>query len=222
MSTKLAFVPCLAAVCLAAFSISVTAQEQQMPDLGKMFQAMMGAAAQGEDAAPVELVNFRDLKALLPAELSGMKRVEASGEKSGAMGMTVSTAKAIYKHEDGGQITIELSDLGGTGGLAGLAAMGFETAEIDRETETGYERTTKFDGFPGKEEYDSKMERGEISAFVGRRVSAKVEAYKVSDEVMHEAFEAIDLKKISELVEKAVEDAKAGEAAEEPADEKAE
>lgn len=201
MSTKSTLTSCLIAACVVAVALPAAAQEQQQPDFSQMFQAMMGAAAQGENAPAAELVNFRDLKALLPAELDGMKRVEASGEKSGVAGMSVSSAKGIYKG-DQGQITIEFSDLGGTG-FAGLAQMGFAAAEIDRETEHGYERTTKFDGHPGKEQYDSKTERGEISAFIGKRISAKVDGYNVSDEELHEAFKAIDLKKLTELVKKA-------------------
>lgn len=219
MTTKPALIVCLALISVALTGLPAVAQDQQ-PDFGQMFQALLGGAAQGEQAEAAEPINFRELKELLPKELPGMKRVEASGEKSGAMGMTVSTAKAVYKGEDSGQITIEFSDIGGTGSFAALAQMGFQSAEIDRETEHGYERTTKFDGHPGKEQYDSKTRRGEISAYVGKRVTAKADGYKVTDEALHEAFKAIDLKKLAALAAKATE--AAAESAEEDAEEDAE
>jgi hypothetical protein len=214
MFKKLMVLTSLVAACHLGTIAPASAQEQQ-PDFGKMFQALMGGAAQDGDTPAAEPINFRELKKLLPKELEGMKRVEASGEKTAAMGMTVSTAKGVYRNDEGGEITIELSDLGGSG-FAGLAAMGFAAAEIDRETEHGYERTTKFDGHPGKEEFDNQLKRGEVSAFVAKRVSAKATSYKVSDEALHEAFETIDLKKLSELATKAEDKAEA------PAEEKAE
>ena len=63
-----------------------------------------------EEGKEVETVNFRELKALLPAELDGLKRTSASGEKNNAFGINVSQAEGEYETEDNSSsisITIE-------------------------------------------------------------------------------------------------------------------
>jgi hypothetical protein len=60
-------------------------------------QAIADKAKEMGDREAVDPVDFRKLKDLLPETLAGMSRTEATGEKTGAMGFTVSTAQAKYK-----------------------------------------------------------------------------------------------------------------------------
>ena len=52
------------------------------------------------DGEAKEVVNFRDLKSLMPEKMLGMERTDFSGEKAGAFGFNVSKAEAEYRDED--------------------------------------------------------------------------------------------------------------------------
>ena len=99
----------------------------------------------------VDPVDFRDLKALLPESTANLKRTEATGEKTGAMGFTVSMAKGQYLGEGDASISIEIVDTGGIAGMATMAMAAWTMADIDKETATGYEKTTKIEGFKAYE-----------------------------------------------------------------------
>lgn len=184
-----------AAVALAA-ALPCAAQEEQ-PDMAELMKAMTGALGGGTNAPA--LVDFRELKALLPASLEGMKRVSASGEKSGAMGMSVAFAEAKYRAEDGGEITIKISDNSGMGGLMGFAQQAFGTMEVDRETETGFERTTQYGKHKATEEYDNEEKEGEVEIMVDSRFAVEVEGRNVTWKAVEAAAKSLDLDKLASL-----------------------
>ena len=74
-----------------------------MAKMGQAVTGVVGGAAQTV-ATPVEPVDFRDLKAMLPESIGSMKRTAAEGEKSGAMGIVVSHAEGRYENDGNSQI----------------------------------------------------------------------------------------------------------------------
>ena len=151
-------------------------EEESISGLGAV-SAMKELANQAEEMqkkGPVATVDFRTLKELLPAEADGLARKEATGEKNGAAGFTVSTANGKYENEDGSE-TIDLSiiDAGGGAMLMGLAA--WSMIEVDKETENGYEKTSTIGDNKSYEKYDTKDKDGEINLLVNKRfiVTAK-------------------------------------------------
>lgn len=153
-----------------------------------------------EEGQKYEVVDFRELKALLPESIGDLKRQNAQGEKNSAMGFTISRAEADYTSEDGSQhIDIELTDMTGASGLAGLAAWGWTMTEIDKETETGYEKTTKYQGHKAFEKYDNEYQSGSIEALVSGRFLVSVNGNNVSMEVIKNAFNEIDIGKLESM-----------------------
>lgn len=150
-----------------------------------------------QDGKSVEVVNFRDLKELLPKRVAGMDRTKHTGEKTGMLGFKVSMAEATYE-DDGKRLTIKVMDTGGTG-IAALGGAAWTSLDIDRETDTGYERTFTQDGQKGYEKYDSQTKRGETSLFVGQRFYIQVTGYKVSESDMNDARDVIDLDDLVDL-----------------------
>jgi hypothetical protein len=156
-----------------------------------------GAVAAGVMAGKAsDAVDFRELKELLPEDLPGMKRTGAEGQKSGAMGFTMSTAEGRYAADDGPNIQITISDVGAMTGMGAMAAYAWAAAEIDSETETGYERTTKIKGYRGFEKYDRQNKFGEISLLVAGRFVVEVEGNDVSVDALKEALDKVDLGKL--------------------------
>jgi hypothetical protein len=178
-------------VSTEAGSASQTPEEAAQAAVEEMQKQMSG------DGEAKEVIDFRKLKAELPAELNGMERVSHTGEKVGAMGFKMSTAKAEYRGEEG-QLEVTLIDFAGLG-MAKMSLASWTTIEVDRETDTGYERTTTIDGYKAFEEYDSERKKGKVSILAGGRYIVNVEGQNVEEGAMRAALDELDLKTIMSL-----------------------
>jgi hypothetical protein len=164
-----------------------------MGDAMNALGAAMGAANGGKK---VDVVEYKVLKDMLPESLDGMKRTDATGEKTAAMGMQVSNAEGRYSNDQNGGITVKLTDIGSMTGLAGMAAYAWAATDIERESENGYEKTSTFNGFKSHERWEKSSSSGEISALVGGRFVAEVSGYNTSMDALKAALGKIDLKKL--------------------------
>lgn len=170
--------------------------EANMGDAMAALGAAMGAATGGKQ---VETVDFRTLKDLLPGSVSGMNRTEATGEKSAAMGMQVSTAHANFQNDQGSSLKVTITDIGSMTGLAGMAAYAWAMTDIDRETSTGYEKTTRFNGHKAMEKYDNQTKYGELSVLVGDRFVVAAEGNAVSMNDLKGALNQVNLGKLESM-----------------------
>jgi hypothetical protein len=144
-----------------------------------------------------ELVSPKLLKELLPNDADGLARKEASSEKVGAMGVGISQAEGIYKGDGDERITVTIMDFAGSvGALAGAA---WTMVEIDKETENGYERNTKYKGRKALEQYDNTRKDGEIKVMVGNRFMVEVKGRNVSIDKITATLDDIDLDKLGNL-----------------------
>ncbi len=158
--------------------------------LGALGQILTG----GSDVKPVD---FRKLKEMLPETVAGMKRDDTSGESSEAMGIKGSSATAHYSSESGGRVTVEITDTGSLSGLAGMAAR-FDP-NTQKETDTGYERTTKVNGQLLHERYERQARSGEASLLAADRFSITVNGSDVGADVILDALKSIDTTRLSAL-----------------------
>ena len=155
-----------------------------------------------EEGKKYEVVDFRELKALLPEAVGDLKRTNAQGEKSGAMGFTVSKAEADYNNEDySKRIDIEITDISGATGFTGIAAWGWAMADVDKETETGYEKTIKYKGHKAFEKYDNQDQYGSIEVLVAGRFMVSVNGNNVPMAVIKSAVDQIDIGKLEAMKE---------------------
>lgn len=148
----------------------------------------------------VEVVNFRALKKLLPAELENMKRTNASGEKTNAFGINVSKTEGEYKSEDNMQkIKITIMDMGSMKGLAGMTAFAWSWAEIDKESDDGFERTFEYKGHKAYEKYNTKQQDGKVQVLVAKRFMVEINGNDVSIEAIHAALDEIDIDNLESI-----------------------
>lgn len=152
-----------------------------------------------QNKEPVDPVDFRKLKELLPEKAEGMSRTEATGEKNGAMGFTISRAEAKYSGDGDASAHVEIFDTGGVAGVATMALAAWTMADIDKETATGYEKTTKLEGYKGYEKYDNQNKSGELNVLVGDRFVVNVNGNNLSVDQLKSILGAIDLDKLSGL-----------------------
>ena len=166
----------------------------QMQEAAQKMEEAAQKMAKGENVA---VVDFRQLKELLPEKIAGMDRKTSEGEKTGGFGFTFSTARATYE-EDNKRLEVNIADTGGVGmAIMGMAA--WSQMEMDRETEEGYERTTMIEGYKAFEKYNSRDQRGEISLIVGSRFIVNIEGRNISEKDLQAAVKGIDLAKLEKL-----------------------
>lgn len=164
-----------------------------------MTEALKGLGDASNNGAKVEPVDFRELKALLPEKIGAMAREGAEGEKVAAMGVHVSEAHANYASTDGGSITVKISDLGNVSGLVGMATMAWAFADVDKETENGYEKTTTFNGHKAFEKYDNQGRSGELNILVEKRFVVTIEGSDIEMSALKEAARSIDFGKLASM-----------------------
>ena len=136
---------------------------------------------------------------MLPESIAGLKRGEASGEKTAAMGMKVSQVQARYSGDANNRIRLKIIDTGSMSGIAGMAAAGWAMVEIDRETDRGYEKTSTVDGRKMHEKWNAKDKRGEVNVIVGGRFVVEMRGTGIDMKDLKQALSAIDFKKLEAL-----------------------
>lgn len=163
-------------------------------DMGTALNAVGQIMTGGKD---VQTVDFHRLKDMLPESINGMKRTESSGQSGETMGIKASSATARYQDADNGSIQVEISDLGSLSGLAGLAAK-FDPS-MEKETDTGYERTTKINGQLVHERYDRRAKSGEVSVILNNRFSVTISGSGVDAKALTGALREIDVSKLATM-----------------------
>ena len=163
-------------------------------DMGTALNAVGQIMTGGKDVQPVD---FHRLKDILPERIGGMRRTDASGQSGEAMGIKGSSATARYSDGANASLDVEITDLGSLSGLAGLAAKFDPTME--KETDTGYERTTKVNGQLVHERYDRRARSGEVSVILNNRFSVTVNGSGVDAGVLTGALKEIDVAKLATM-----------------------
>jgi hypothetical protein len=167
-----------------------------MAKMGLAVGGAVGEAAKTMGTA-VEPIDFRELKALLPDGIGAMKRTSAEGEKGGAFGIVVSHAEGHYQ-SDGGSVDLKITDPGTLSGFAAMAAM-WMNLELDKETDTGYEKTGTASGRRFHEQYDKKSKSGEYTVIVGNRFMIEANGHGIDMPTMKKAVDQINLAKLESM-----------------------
>jgi hypothetical protein len=147
----------------------------------------------------IEPVDHASLRALLPGSVAGLSRTNASGEKTSALGIKVSSARGEYGGGNG-SVNLSISDMGTLNGLTMLGYAWLMTS-IETESDTGYERTTQYRGFPAFEKFDKSGDtaRAEMQVVVDKRFIVSAEGRNVGMDQIRAALDGVDLAKLSSL-----------------------
>jgi hypothetical protein len=149
-------------------------------------------------------VSFKRLQEFLPKiDLSGFKRLKPGGETSSAMGMSISEAHVTYEKGDNTSIEVKINDIAGVP-FAQMGASVIGMTEFENETETGYEKSVKVQGFRGTEKVDNSEDNKsmEIMLFVGDRFTVEMHGSGVSDAtLLHKLLDDMKLGDLSKLTQ---------------------
>jgi hypothetical protein len=165
------------------------AQAQQQA-LNNLFGAALGGNAGTEALSPEQM------QAFVPETLAGLPRTDLSTERNAMFGIQVAQATADYSDGAGRDLRLEIVDMGGAAGLTALA--GWASIEQDRQTDTGYERTSRANGQIIHEEWDREANSGEYTVIVGNRFSVKAEGQATMDQ-LKAAVASVDLARLTQM-----------------------
>ena len=147
---------------------------KSLEEMGKALGALSGGNA---NQKAVEPISFKDLQTVFP-DLDGWEKGKMKGEKMTSP-VPYSQAEVTYTRGES-RINAKLVDSGFNQLLIAPMTMMMK-AGYEKETDEGFERSTKIAGFPGWEKYDSNAKSGEVSAVVGQRFILTVEGENVPD-----------------------------------------
>lgn len=169
--------------------------EQALKQGADAMAAAAGAMMSGGKGA-VEPMDFRELQTLLPETIGGLKRGEVKGEKAGAMGIKVSNAEAAYSAGGDARITLKIVDSGSISGFAGMAGAAWMMVDIDRESSSGYEKTSTAAGRKTHEKWDKEGKHGEVNMVVASRFIIEIRGDGIEMKDLKQAAAALDYKKL--------------------------
>jgi hypothetical protein len=152
-------------------------------------------------------ISFKRLQEFLPkADLAGFTRQKPGGETSSAMGMSTSEARVLYEKGSGDNpvtIEVKISDMAGVP-FAQMGAAVLGMTEFENETETGYEKSVKVQGFPGTEKVDNSEDNksATIQLFVGNRFSVELTGTGISEAaLLHKLLDDMKLADLAKLTQ---------------------
>ena len=150
--------------------------------------------------AQQKTVHFKQLQEFLPKiDVAGFTKGKPAGQTSTAMGMSTSEATLEYvKGEE--TIGITISDTAGVPfAAAGMSMLGM--TEFENQTENGYEKSVKIQGFPGTEKVDNgEYKSAEISLVVANRFMVELRGSGMSDAaILRKLVDSMNLAGLAKL-----------------------
>ncbi len=169
-----------------------------MPTFGQSAEQTREALTQMNDGVAVEALPPAAIKGYLPGEMAGFMQTDATAERTEMGGMDVAVADAQYEAADGeGYLEVTITDVGNLTGPMKMGMTGWTMGQYSRETDSGYEKTTTYDGFKAMEEYDNENQSGALRVFVADRFVVEVSGGQVTMETIKQAMGKVELKKLA-------------------------
>ena len=134
-------------------------------------------------------LSTEQLKAMLPAELMGMKRASFSANSMLGYGI----GEARYKSDDGKEIKVVIYDCVGEAG-AGWYSLMFWGMNMESEDDNGYKKSTTFNGGKAIESYEKNLEKYTLTFGSGNRLLVNVEGENTGLDAVKQAAGSLNLK----------------------------
>ncbi len=140
-------------------------------------------------------ITKEQIKAWMPKEIDDLKRTEYNiGSQMG-----ISTFKLTFNGDDKKMIKITISDGAGKGAAIIAMFSMMQNMEIDKENESGYERTQTFDGQPTLIKYQSSenYEKSTLQCLFNERFSIEANAWKMKPEELWSYIKKLEIEKLT-------------------------
>jgi hypothetical protein len=165
--------------------------EQAVAGAAKAVGALVGGGK------TVAVVDYKQLKALLPEAPAGLTRTDASAETKRIGGISGSSATATYENGTSGRLTLEISDMGNMSGLLAIGSLAMNATE--GESDRGYEKNVTVNGQRAHEKFTTAGSRSELTMVVGDRFMLQVTGSGVDVASAEQLLGSIDLARLAAL-----------------------
>lgn len=182
----------------AAREMGEAAKKGDLSALGDATR-QLGKALGG--SASIEPVDHRELQALLPESVAGLKRTGSEGSRSNLVGITASHARADYGDGKGTNLSIEITDMGSLTGVTALA-FAWVSIDIDKQGDRGYERTSMIGGRKAYERYSKDERKGELDVLAAGRFIVSVKGTGMDMKFFKDVVAKIDIDRLEKLKDK--------------------
>ncbi len=159
--------------------------------------AMAGLGAMLGGGRHVDPVGIDQLKPFIPETFAGLAKLSSSAEKTGAMGMMVSKARAQYGDRAHKSVSLDVSDAGGATALLGLA--GWMGVQGEKEDDNGFERTQNVNGRLVHEKGSKHGGESEFTLVLGHRFVVSAKGQGVDLAALKTAVSNLDLAKLEAM-----------------------
>jgi hypothetical protein len=194
---------------LAAIGANTTRATQDLENAQKSGdvaaqQAAMGKLMSGDGNPVATSLSPQTLQGFLPDELDGMKRSDFNAQRSGAMGMQISTARATYSDGRVRTMQMEVADAGNMHGVGAVASGAAPTTED--QTDRSYDKTYTDHDRLVHESWDIQTKSGEFSVVVADRFTVKASGNAEDIDELKQAVNDLDLGRLALLKNASISD----------------
>ncbi|WP_425228421.1 Yip1 family protein [Sphingomonas sp.] len=174
----------------------LAAAGQQMAASADRAAANANTATTNGTVSNGHIVDPAALQAMLPTSVAGFTRTAVESSGGSAAGLGAATAKGTYTLGDQ-SFELSVSDVGALGSLATLG--GALNVNSNRQTATGYERTSMQNGSMVDEEWDGSEHHGKFTTMVASRFAVAAEGNAPSIDPLKAAVATIDTGRLAAL-----------------------
>ncbi len=135
----------------------------------------------------------QELKTYLPASAGSLARTSAESSSGSFSGISGTSATASYGASPN-TVSIDITD---AANMSGLTALMDILMSVERDDDSGYEKTVELDGTKVHEKWQSADKHAELVGVVGSRFVVAVTGNGVDMGAAEHAFTAVDLAKLS-------------------------
>jgi len=139
-------------------------------------------------------ITKEQIKDWMPKEIDDLKRTEYNiGSQMG-----ISTFKLTFKGDEKKMIKISISDGAGKGSAIIAMFSMMQNMEIDKENESGYERTQTFDGQPTLIKYQSSenYEKSTLQCLFNERFGIEANAWRMTPDQLWSYIKKLEIEKL--------------------------
>ncbi len=139
-------------------------------------------------------ITKEQIKAWMPEEVADLKRTAFNiGSQMG-----ISTFKLTFKGDDEKKINITISDGAGNGAAIVSMFIMMQNMEVDKEDESGYERTQTFDSQRTLIKYQSSenYEKATLQCLINQRFGVEANAMKMTPEELWNYIKDLQIEKL--------------------------
>ncbi len=169
--------------------------KQGLENVNEVIRGGEGLEKNIEKLSELTPITKEQIKAWMPKEIDDLKRTEYNiGSQMG-----ISTFKLTFKGDDKKMIKITISDGAGKGAAIIAMFSMMQNMGIDKENESGYERTQTFDGQPTLIKYQSSenYEKSTLQCLFNERFSIEANAWKMKPEELWSYIKKLEIEKLT-------------------------